>query len=431
LSGKVAWIPAFAGMTGEVGGCGAGVTALLLFLSFPAHAATLPATPATFPAALARAAPGDVLVLGPGRYAGPLVLDKPVTLRGLPGAVVDGGGSGNTITVNAADVTVRGLIIRHSGHSLEKMNAGVFLNRTAHRARVEYNLIQANLVGVYVWGPRDALVAHNRIEGLTTLRVNERGNGVSLWHSPGSRIIGNRIRFGRDGIFTTTSSRNVFARNRMQQVRFAVHYMYTNDSLVAANTSIGNDVGYALMYSNGIQVVDNVSRHDRDHGILMNYANLAGISGNSVEGGDKCVFIYNSNKSLFIDNRFQGCAIGIHFTAGSERNTFHRNAFIANANQVKYVGTRSLDWASGGVGNYWSDNVAFDLDGDGIADMPYRPNDVVDQVIWRAPSAKLLLNSPAVQLVRWAQSQFPAMLPGGVVDTAPLMAPPPRSDTRP
>jgi len=89
-----------------------------------------------------------------------------------------------------------------------------------------------------------------------------------------------------------------------------------------------------------------------------------------------------------------------------------------------YVGTRSLDWSVRGRGNYYSDNPAFDLNGDGIADAPYRPNDLMDQVIWRAPAAKMLLNSPAVQVVRWAQAQFPAIHPGGVIDSAPLMKPP-------
>ena len=80
--------------------------------------------------------------------------------------------------------------------------------------------------------------------------------------------------------------------------------------------------------------------------------------------------------------------------------------------------------AEAGRGNYWSDNAAFDLNGDGLADTPYRPNDIIDQVVWRAPAAKLLMNSPAVQVVRWAQRQFPAIHPGGVIDSAPLMQPP-------
>ena len=129
-------------------------------------------------------------------------------------------------------------------------------------------------------------------------------------------------------------------------------------------------------------------------------------------GPEKCVFIYNTNHNRFRNNWFERCAIGVHFTAGSEGNEITGNAFVGNRNQVKYVGTRDLDWSKGGRGNYWSDNPAFDLNGDGIADTAYRPNDLVDRVLWTAPSAKVLINSPAVQVLRWAQAQFPALYPG-------------------
>jgi nitrous oxidase accessory protein len=161
---------------------------------------------------------------------------------------------------------------------------------------------------------------------------------------------------------------------------------------------------------------------------MLNYANQAEISGNQVEsGGEKCLFMYNANKNEVSGNRFEGCPIGVHFTAGSANNAFEGNAFIGNRTQVKYVGSRQLDWSTAGRGNYWSDHPAFDMNGDGIADTAYRPNDMVDQVLWTQPSAKLLVGSPAVQLLRWTQSQFPALLPGGIVDTAPLMHPPARA----
>ena len=146
----------------------------------------------------------------------------------------------------------------------------------------------------------------------------------------------------------------------------------------------------------------------------------------TTSGPEKCVFIYNTNRNRFRNNWFERCAIGVHFTAGSEGNEITGNAFVGNRNQVKYVGTRNLDWSKEGRGNYWSDNPAFDLDGDGVADTAYRPNDLVDQVLWTAPSAKVLINSPAVQVLRWAQAQFPALYPGGVIDSHPLIAPPPR-----
>ncbi|WP_448191461.1 nitrous oxide reductase family maturation protein NosD [Azospirillum sp. sgz301742] len=375
--------------------------------------------------AIAAAAPGDVLRLKPGTHPGPVVVDKPLIIEGLPGAVVDGRGQGSTIKVTAPDVTVRRLEIRNSGLDLEAQNSGIFLDKTATGAVVELNRVEDNLIGVYVWGAANSAVRRNTIVGRKDIRVNQRGNGVQVWNAPGAKIIDNDISFGRDGIFTTSSKRNVFSGNRFTDVRFAIHYMYTNDSEISRNASYGNDVGYALMYSSRLVVRDNLSEGDHHHGLMFNYANESVVERNVVRrGGDKCVFIYNANKNRIADNWFEGCEIGVHFTAGSERNRITGNAFVQNRTQVKYVGTRDLDWSEGGRGNYWSDNPAFDLNGDGLADVAYRPNDVVDRVVWSVPLAKLLLNSPAVQVVRWAQSQFPAITPGGVVDSAPLMRPP-------
>ena len=112
------------------------------------------------------------------------------------------------------------------------------------------------------------------------------------------------------------------------------------------------------------------------------------------------------------DNWFEDCAIGIHFTAGSERNQLSGNAFVNNRTQVKYVGTRSLDWSFEGRGNYWSDNASFDLNGDGIADEAYRPNDIIDRIVWTYPAAKLLLNSPASRSSGGLRSSFRHLLQG-------------------
>src|SRR3546814_1546738 len=104
-------------------------------------------------------------------------------------------------------------------------------------------------MGVYVWGPDAAMVRANRIVGNTELRVAERGNGVSVWNSPGTQVLDNDISAGRDGIFSNTSKHNLFRGNRFRHLRYAVHYMYTNDSEVSDNISEDNDIGYAIMYS--------------------------------------------------------------------------------------------------------------------------------------------------------------------------------------
>ena len=370
------------------------------------------------------AAPGEVLLLAPGRHAGPLVIDRPLALRGEPGAIVEGPGTGSVITVTAPDVRIEGLEVTGSGSDLPAMDSAILVQQTAPRAMVRGNRIMNNLFGVYLHGAADSRVESNVIVGRRDLRLAEAGNGVSIWNAPGAAIIGNTISHGRDGIYVKISHHNRFENNTFSRLRFAIHYMYTNDSRIAGNRSRGNHVGWAIMYSERLDIEDNVSDDDRDHGLLLNSTNDSRVIGNVVRhGGEKCVFVYNANNNRLENNWFEGCPIGIHFTAGSEGNVMTGNAFVANRVQVKYVGTRFIDWAAGGRGNYWSDNPAFDLDGDGIADRPYRPNDVMDEILWTRPQAKLLANSPAVQLVRWAQARFPALYPGGVFDSAPLMRP--------
>lgn len=413
-----------------------------------------------------RASDGDVIVLQSGEHGASIRLAKRLVLEGAPGAVLRGPGRGSVVTVAAPQAVVRGLIIRGSGTDAEKLDSGVFVEKAASGALVEANRIEGNLYGIYLHGAENAVARGNTIVGIKEGRVNEAGNGISVWNAAGAKVLDNDVSFGRDGIFSITSKNNVFKGNRFRDLRFAVHYMYTNDSEIADNVSTGNTVGFAIMYSHRLKVSGNLSDGDRDHGFLFNYANGSQISGNTVlgrlqpaerwatsgmrtnearehglpaagepeplvaagarSGPGKCVFIYNANRNRFRDNWFEGCEIGIHFTAGSEGNEIAGNAFVKNQSQVKYVGTRYLDWSKGGRGNFWSDNPAFDLNGDGLGDSAYRPNDLMDKVLWTAPQAKLLANSPAVQAIRWAQAQFPALLPGGVVDSHPLMTPPTR-----
>src|SRR5262249_16162839 len=124
----------------------------------------------------------------------------------------------------------------------------------------------------------------NEIIGLRGARFSEAGNGVSVWNAPGAQVVDNVISYGRDGIATMASKRNVFSRNRFSDLRFGIHYMYTNDSEISDNISTGNPVGYAIMFSNRLKITGNVSDGDRDHGLLLNYANGSTVTGNSVFG---------------------------------------------------------------------------------------------------------------------------------------------------
>ena len=150
---------------------------------------------------------------------------------------------------------VRGFTVRNSGLSLAETDAGIYLDKPASGALIEGNRLENNLFGIYLHGARNALVRDNEVIGNRSLRMSERGNGIHLWAAKGSVVEGNSVRYGRDGIFVTTSRKNAFRNNSLSDLRFALHYMYTHDSEVSGNVSRDNHVGYALMYSDRLRVL--------------------------------------------------------------------------------------------------------------------------------------------------------------------------------
>ncbi|WP_240609925.1 nitrous oxide reductase family maturation protein NosD [Billgrantia endophytica] len=397
------------------------------------------------------ASPGSELLLGEGVHRGNIIIDKPLTLRGDPGAILDAEGHGDVIRVTAADVRIEGLTLRNSGYNLTDMNAGIHGERGAHRLHVEDITMDNVAFGIWLWHAEAPTLIGNRITGNTEVRSQDRGDAIRLYNIDGGLIAGNDIRDARDAIYVDTSRDLEFRGNRLRDSRFGIHYMFTHGSLLIDNHTSGTRAGYALMMSRDLEVLNNRSENDRNYGILMNYVNYSTIAGNDISGitawhgmageGDehgvtlgaegKALFIYNSQANEIHNNRVADSELGIHLTAGSENNRLYHNAFINNRQQVMYVSTRTQEWSVDGKGNYWSDYLGWDLAGDGVGDTAYEPNDAVDRLLWRYPSARLLMHSPAVVALRWVQRQFPIFRAQGVRDSAPLMREPPIGGIRP
>ncbi|SHN89683.1 nitrous oxide reductase family maturation protein NosD [bacterium endosymbiont of Bathymodiolus sp. 5 South] len=369
------------------------------------------------------ASDGDVYLLKPGEYLGNFVVNKEITIRGEDSVKIIGSKKGSVITVNASNVTIENLIIVNSGINLASQDSAIFVNKNVNNTLIQNNTLINNLIGVYLWGSTNSSVINNKIVGKKDLRENERGNGIQLWNSPGSKVSFNDISYGRDGIFVTTSKDNIFNNNIFHNLRYSIHYMYTNNSSVKNNVSIGNDIGYALMSSNKLNINNNISINDKEHGLFFNYLNDSKINGNVViNGKHKCLFVYNSNFNIIINNYFRGCLIGVNWTAGSDENEFYDNAFIGNYKQVKYISTKNIEWSYKGKGNYWSNHHSYDMNNNGIADSAYKPNDITDKILWNYPNAAILLNSPIMQLLKYSSRHFPSLLPGGILDSYPLMS---------
>ena len=390
---------------------------------------------------LAQASAGDRLLLAPGHYRANLVIDKSIVLEGAPGAVLDGGGQDDVLRIRAPDVVIRGLRLQGSGRNLTDMNALIFVEKSVKGVRIENNRLESDAFGIWNDASAGLQVIDNRIHGNVSIRSQDRGNGIHLFNTTGALIENNRVWETRDGIYIDTSNHNILRGNHLHDLRYGIHYMYSHYNEVIDNRTEYTRTGYALMQSRYLTVEGNRSEHDQNYGMLMNYIVYSSISNNAIIGvrpgtnrmigGDpvvgaegKAIFIYNSQFNTIRGNVFADSDIGIHLTAGSEDNTLFDNAFVQNQTQVKYVATRSQEWSCEGKGNYWSDYLGYDMNGDGFGDQPYEPNDGIDRILWKYPMAKMLLHSPAVETLHWVQRQFPVLRPQGVKDSYPRIGMP-------
>ena len=397
--------------------------ALALAIAGACQAATISVRPGDDLAeAVTKAQAGDVIEVARGQYRANLLIDKPLTLRGLDRPTISGGNQGDTIRVTAPDVLIEGLIVRDSGDSLKDQNAGIYLYPGAHRAIVRRCDLTYNLFGLWIEKANDVLIEHNTITGKREYASPQRGNGVQLYNTKGAKILNNDISFVRDALYVDVSHNALFKGNKLHHSRYGTHYMNSYYNLWEDNDTFYNRGGLALMEVRHQEVRNNRAWGNSDHGIMLRTLQDSDISGNVVAGNNRGFFIYDVEYIKLNDNLVVDNVVGVHLSAGSTRNEVVGNDFIANREQVRYVGARDEVWGKQ-RGNYWSNYLGWDRNNDGKGDVQYEANDMVDRLTWRHPSIKLLLASPAVQALRLVGQQFPVLRVPSVVDPHPRMRP--------
>ncbi len=395
--------------------------AALLWLPAAGAATLVVQSGQSIQAAINKAAAGDVIEVQRGRYAENLRIEKPITLRGLNRPTLSGGNQGDTIRVVSPDVTIEGMVVSDSGDSLLNQNAGIYIQPGAHRAKVQNCFLTYNLFGLWIEKAEDVQVLNNNITGKRDYASAQRGNGVELYNTTGAKIIGNQISFVRDALYVDVSHHAVFRSNNLHHSRYGTHYMNSYYNVWEDNDTWGNRSGLALM-----EVRDQIVRNNRawdniDHGIMLRTLQDSVVENNVVMRNGRGFFIYDVEYTKITGNVVVDNHIGVHLS-GSARNEVDGNDFIGNHEQVKFIGTRDTEWG-GKRGNYWSNYRGWDRDNDGRGDVSYEANDVVDRLSWRYPMVRMLLASPAVQVLRMVGQQFPVLRVPSVVEKHPRMTP--------
>lgn len=383
---------------------------------------------------------GDTLILSKGQYFGNFVINKQVTLRGENGSIIDAKGTGHALVLNNSHITIDNLIIVNWGHDLTEQNSGIYSNEKVDNKRavglvIKNNTLSGDGFGIWLNHITKSKIFNNKVKGNLSLRSADRGNGIQVANVTHSHVFNNEVSEIRDGIYVISSQNNLIENNTMHDLRYGIHYMYSYDNTVQNNTAYSTRAGYALMSSRRLTITGNKTTDSEDYGFLLNFITKSTFSNNHIKnvwtkpenkvlGRDgKGLFVYNSGYNTLENNIIDTAEIGIHLTAGSEKIKIYGNSFINNPTQVKYVSNKKQEWSKDGYGNYWSNYLGWDMNNDGVGDAIFEPNDGIDKLVWQYPEMKMIMDSPAILILRWVQKQFPVLKPPGVKDSYPLMTP--------
>lgn len=371
--------------------------------------------------AVRQAAPGQRILVRQGIYREPLILiDRPLTLEGEPGAVLDGSGQHTILEVAADDVTVRGLTLRNTGPSQVDERSGILVH-DARGCLLEKNRLEETLFAIYLAKVQDCTVRDNVIRGHEAAQTVS-GNGVHIWSSERVQVLNNDILGHRDGIYFEFVKRGRVVGNRSERsARYGMHFMFSDDCRYEDNLFRDNANGIAVMYSNRVEMIRNRFEHNwgsAAYGLLLKDINDSRIEGNLFLSNSVGLYLEGANRNVVLGNTFRGNGWALKTLANATGNMFERNVFESNAFDV---GTNSRSNVSRFSENYWDRYRGYDLDRNGIGDVAHAPVRLFALVVEQSPPTLILLRSLLVDLLDLAERVIPTLTPETLLDERPLM----------
>lgn len=377
----------------------------------------------TITRALEIAEPGATIRVLPGSYReGTIEISRSVRLVGEDFPEIDGESGATVLLVTADDVEITGLLVRRSGVSHIRDHAAIHFE-DVRGCLVRGNRLEENFFGIYLARTKGCTLTGNTITA-TGLREVTSGNGIHLWNSERVVIRDNRIRGHRDGIYLEHVREVELHGNHSEaNLRYGLHFMFSDETVCAGNTFRDNSAGVAVMYSRGVRMVDNVFADNwgpAAYGLLIKEINDSEIRGNTFRGNTVGVYSEGSGRIRVEGNRFLANGWAVKIMANSQDNVFTGNDFIDNSFDVTTNSRRNVNTFDA---NHWSRYQGYDLVGDGFGDVPYRPVRLFSLVVEKNPVALILLRSLFIDLLDLAERVAPILTPEALMDERPVMRP--------
>ncbi len=397
---------------------------IVLFTNF-AHAETLTVCNTcalrTIKEAVKFASDFDTLYIKKGTYKEHnIIIDKALTIIGKHYPIIDGEEKGEIFTITSDNVTIDGIFIINVGTSYTEDYAAIRV-RKSKNFTIKNVVLEKLFFGIYIEKSSFGLIYHNKIIG-DAKKEHSSGNGIQLWHSNNITIEHNFVQRVRDGIYLEFSDDCIIKNNvSANNLRYGLHFMFSDNDDYIDNLFEKNGAGVAVMFSKKIKMENNTFRENwgpTAYGLLLKEINDAEITNNTFELNTTGINIEGTNRINYTNNNFIRNGWAIKVRGACYANAFTGNNFLYNSFDLSYnskVNDNVFDK------NYWSNYTGYDLNKNGIGDVPFRPVKLFSYIVNRTPETIILLRSLFIDIIDFSEKVSPAFTPDNLLDLHPLM----------
>lgn len=376
---------------------------------------------ATLSEGLNASSAGDTVLVYPGLYVeSGLAISHTLTLIGVDSPIIDGNHSGEILTVTADHVSIEGFSFKGSGLSHLEENAAVRFEEANH-GRISHNRFEDNFFAIYISKSENILIENNVISGLAQSE-SRSGNGIHLWYCKNIEIRSNAISGHRDGIYLEFVEQCMVTENHStQNLRYGLHFMFSNHNEYNNNQFDKNGAGVAVMYSRHVDMHNNVFADNwgsSAYGLLLKDIYDSNITDNQFNRNTVGLYSEACNRVQVEGNDFENNGWAVKIMANSMDNVFTYNNFLANTFDIATNSRQNFNAFSQ---NYWNRYRGYDLDKDGIGDVPFRPVKLFSLLTEKNEPALMLMRSIFVEIMDLAESYIPILTPATLIDAEPRM----------
>lgn len=351
-------------------------------------------------------------------------ITKPVKLIGVDNPILDGQNHQQILVIyKTKDVVVSGFTFKDTGLSFTAELAGLRVIESAN-CEISKNSFYNTTYGIYLEKSDGCLIKDNQFQAFSKDEASG-GNGIHVWTGSTHTITGNKIQGHRDGIYLEfVKSSSILNNDVFFNLRYGLHFMFSNNTHAYENQFHANGSGVAIMYSQDIEMKKNSYYQNKgtaSYGLLLKDIHSSHIEENQFYDNTVAIYMEGSNRSKFLKNVFSSNGYGLRIMGNCENNHFENNDFSLNNFDV--TTNSSMSWNTF-INNFWSKYLGYDLDKDGLGDTPFRPVSLSSIVIESFDSSYFLLGSFLFDLLDFVERALPELIPEPLLDEHPLMIKP-------